>query len=220
MLCAAACSYRSQWLTLSRKLGNAVALRLRTRTALLEVANSRSLAVHQTIEGETLRRNRDRNRRVVGQTVVGSSQQRHDGSSCQPSLTNATGVVKPRSRPGHAARSSTARTVDGHHWAPPCAVGVPLALRSQAIWRRLLPPACSAWMCCTTPTGIAAGLPGGTVWARPRAGRRPSFTNRSSSSTGTSRVPHGSSTVSSSGSTRRSKVERLTPSASAAWVRV
>jgi transcriptional regulator with XRE-family HTH domain len=32
-------------------------------------------------------------------------------------------------------RSRTARTVDGHHWRPPCAVGVPLALRSAAICR-------------------------------------------------------------------------------------
>jgi hypothetical protein len=44
--------------------------------------------------------------------------------------------------------------------------------------------------------------------------------SRSSSSAGISRVPHGISTVSISGSTRRLKVDLPKPSASAAWLRV
>lgn len=38
-------------------------------------------------------------------------------------------------------RTSTVRTVDGHHWRPPCAVGIPLELRSTAICRKLRPAA-------------------------------------------------------------------------------
>ena len=54
---------------------------------------------------------------------------------------------------------------------------------------------------------------------RSGAGRPPSFaTRRSSSSTGTRSVPAGVSMVSMNGRMRRSKVERLMPSASAAWV--
>jgi hypothetical protein len=53
---------------------------------------------------------------------------------------------------------------------------------------------------------------------RGRAGRRRSAMSRSSSSTGTSRVPHGISIVSVKGGTRR-KVARLMPSAAAACVR-
>jgi len=118
-------------------------------------------------------------------------------------------------------RLRTARTVEGHHCAPLCEVGVPLALRSRAIWASVLPAACSAQMRSRTSRGTAAGRPGGADGALDAlGGRRRSSTSRSSSSAGISRAPHGVSTVSTYGRTRRLKVEGLTPSASAAWVRV
>ena len=112
-------------------------------------------------------------------------------------------------------RRRTARTVDGHHCRPPCAVAVPLAFNSRAIWPRLLPAARSARMRCTSSAGSARGRPRVAGSRRPRAARRCSASCRSSSSTGTSFVPQGSSTISRNGSSRFS-VERLIPSASAA----
>ncbi len=72
----------------------------------------------------------------------------------------------------------------------------------------------------TRPGGRTRGRPRFARPGRARAGRRCSAINRSSSSTGISLVPHGISTVSISGRTRRLNVERLTPSASAACDRV
>jgi hypothetical protein len=44
----------------------------------------------------------------------------------------------------------TARTVDGHQWRPPCAVGVPSAFNSAAMWRRLVPAAIGESRFCTS----------------------------------------------------------------------
>lgn len=87
----------------------------------------------------------------------------------------------PRARAvsGGLERTRMARMVEGNHRAPPWTVGVWLALSSRAIWRRLLPFACSARMWSTSSSGTAVGRPGGAVCALPRAGRRRSFTNRS-----------------------------------------
>jgi hypothetical protein len=93
-------------------------------------------------------------------------------------------------------------------------------LRSAAIWRRVRPASCSARMCSTRSGERTCGRPRVADGEGARPGRRRSATNRSSSSTGMSFVPHGISIVSISGRTRRSKVERLTPSAVAACVRV
>jgi hypothetical protein len=60
-------------------------------------------------------------------------------------------------------RTKTARTVEGHHCAPPWAVGVSAALRSRAICRKLLSFACSAWM---SRTSSSSTRPGGAVCAR------------------------------------------------------
>ena len=73
-------------------------------------------------------------------------------------LDNACLALENRGVPRRQGRR-TARTVDGHHRAPPCAVGVLLAFRSRAIWPRLLPAARSARMRSTTSGAIAAGLP-------------------------------------------------------------
>ena len=120
-----------------------------------------------------------------------------------------------------ADRNTTERTVDGHQRSPLCAVGVPSALRSRAIWARLFPAARSVRIRLTTSGVRAAGRPSGCGAREPSlGGRRLSAMSRSSSSTGTSLAPHGISMVSMCGRTRRLNVERLIPSASAACVRV
>ncbi len=115
---------------------------------------------------------------------------------------------------------SIERTVDAHHCVPPCAVGIRRALRLFAIWRSVIPALRSAWMWSMTSGDRTDGRPRLAAATGARAGRRCSAISRSSLSTGMSFVPHGISTVSINGRTRRLKVERLTPSASAACVRV
>jgi hypothetical protein len=117
-------------------------------------------------------------------------------------------------------RASTALTVEGHHCRPPCAVGTPFALSSRAISPRVWRAVCAAWIRSTTCSGSCRGRPRGAGAGRGLAGRRRSARSRSSSSTGISRAPQGISIVSTYGRTRRMKVERLTPSASVAWLRV
>ena len=98
-----------------------------------------------------------------------------------------------------------------------CAGGV----HARAICARLWPASRFARISSTSSGETAAGRPGlPDGCACSRAGRRRSAISRSSSSTGISRVPHGISTVSISGSTRRLKVDLPKPSASAAWRRV
>jgi len=121
----------------------------------------------------------------------------------------------------HAMRSRTARTVEGHHRAPPCAVGVPAVFSSRAIWARLWPALRFARIASTSVGESVAGRPGfAGVCGCSRARRRRSAINRSSSSAGISRVPQGISTVSMSCRTRLLNVDLLTPSALAACVRV
>jgi hypothetical protein len=111
--------------------------------------------------------------------------------------------------------------VEGHHCRPPCDVGTPSAFNPRAIWPRLLPPACSRRTRAMTSLEIPVlrpALAGGPGVAR--ALRLRSATKRSSSSTGMRRVPQPVSMVSTKGRTRRMNVERLIPSAVAAWVRV
>ena len=153
-------------------------------------------------------------------TVRPGSGQARSHQACRVTVSVGVGV-RARGSGQAAARRSTARTVDGHHCAPPCAVGTCSALSSRAISPRLLPPACSAWIRPTMLGATLARRPGRAPgFACARAGRRRSATKRCSSSTGISRAPHGISTVSTRGRMRRLKVERLTPSASAACVRV
>jgi hypothetical protein len=111
------------------------------------------------------------------------------------------------------------RTADGHHRVPPCAVGIPSASRLAAIWRRVRPAERSSRMRFAISVGTPDLRPRVARSSRGPATRRRSTASRSSSSTGISLVPHGSSIVSMYGSKRR-KVVRLMPSASAAWLRV
>src|SRR5690348_5671141 len=60
---------------------------------------------------------------------------------------------------GRQALTRTARTVEGHHRSPPWAVGTCSALRSAAIWRRLLPEDRSWWMRFATSAGTAGFRP-------------------------------------------------------------
>lgn len=119
------------------------------------------------------------------------------------------------------ARRRTARTVDGHHCRPPCAVGTLSAVSSRAISPKLLPAARSARIRSTIFGATAARRPGRArgVTCR-RAPLRCSASRRSSSSAGINCEPHGISIASTNGRTRRSKVDRLTPSAAAACARV
>ncbi len=120
-----------------------------------------------------------------------------------------------------SCRRSIERTVDGHHCVPPCAVGTSSASSSRAMAAKLRPAAWRSRIRSTTSPGTETGRPRAPFGCGcARGGRRRSATNRCSSSTGISRVPHGISTVSINDRNRRLNVERLTPSASAACVRV
>ena len=114
-------------------------------------------------------------------------------------------VARSRDLPGthcQPRRCRTARTVEGHQRRPPCAVGVPLAFSSAAIEARLMPAARSDRICRTSSGGSARGRPRVAGFGRLRAARRRSRSSRSSSSTGISFVPQGSSTSSRNGSSR------------------
>jgi len=115
-------------------------------------------------------------------------------------IDRATGPRVPWTE--SSPRRRTARTVEGNHCARPCAVAVPVALRSRAIRPRLLPATRSSWMWRTSSIGTTAGRPAclgrfDCGWA----GRRCSTIRRFRSSTGINLDPQGISTVSRSGST-------------------
>jgi hypothetical protein len=65
------------------------------------------------------------------------------------------------SRQPISARFGTARTVDGHQRAPPCAVGTRSVSSPRAIWRRLRPASRSAAMRRTTSSGNCRRRPTG-----------------------------------------------------------
>src|SRR5262245_2268121 len=178
----------------------------RTRTTLIEVTERRRFAVDQPIEPQSVGGDRNDNRRV-GQPVFDGRWKRRPYGIVSADLDGLD-------------RASTARTVEGHHARPPCAVGTHAALSCRAISPKLFPFVRSARMRETTSAKIALLRPrgaGGRRWAA--AVRRRSRSRRSSSSAGISLAPQGISIVSTSGRTRRMNVERPMPSASAACVR-
>ena len=83
-------------------------------------------------------------------------------------------------------RTRTARTVDGHHLRPPCAVGTVSWLSARAISASPRPRACSNRMRSTTCRGSDGGRPGVPRSPESRGGSRCSRRKRSSSATGIS----------------------------------
>jgi hypothetical protein len=136
---------------------------------------------------------------------------------------SARGYCRTLADPTRPERTRTDRTDEAHHCLPPWAVGTRSTLRLRAISPRLFPASCAARILRTTSGGTAGGRPrveGGAWERKTREARRRMATNRSSSSTGMRRVPDGISRTSTNGRMRRSNVDRLMPSASAAWLRV